>query len=403
MHSQSSARLMRSTGALRSVGEPGLLDAIPVEGWVTALCALDGMGPKRLVALLGCFEDPRSAWDAVSDGQAGRILQVCQAIGAAAPAVIAAWAHQANQCDVAAVWRRHVEFGVGVSLRGEVGYPSVFADDIEPPVVLFHQGDPDVVVGPRVAIVGTRDCTNYGYEIAFDLAHDLSQAGVSIVSGLALGIDSAAHAGAISADGAPPIGVVGSGLDVFYPRRNGPLWREVARRGVVWSEYPLGTAALAWHFPARNRLIAALADVVVVVESHAAGGALLTADAALERGHAVMAVPGPVRSAASDGTNELLASGGSASVARDASDVLIALGMAPGSRRKAIERRSSPSNHDRVVLDAVGWQPANLDDLVARTGRSIPDLAASVARLEESSWLARRGGWLERVAKPGGP
>ncbi len=178
---------------------------------------------------------------------------------------------------MAACWQRHIDAGIGVVLRGSSAYPACFVDDPEPPSILFHHGDPDVVVGTRVAIVGTRDCTRYGYDLAFEMARDLAAAGISVVSGLALGIDSAAHAGALDADLAPPIAVVGSGLDVVYPRRNGPLWRRVAARGVVWSEYPLGSSAVAWHFPARNRLIAALADVVVVVESHGTGGALLTA------------------------------------------------------------------------------------------------------------------------------
>jgi DNA processing protein len=284
-------------------------------------------------------------------------------------------------------------------VRGGPSYPELFAADLDPPTILFHHGDPDVVGGHRVAIVGTRDCTRYGYDLAFELGRDLAAVGVAIVSGLALGIDSAAHSGAIDADAAPPIAVVGTGLDVIYPRRNGPLWREVVRRGVVWSEYPLGSIAAPWHFPARNRLIATLADVVVVVESHATGGALLTAELALERNRPVLAVPGAVRSPASRGTNDLLAEGGSAAVARDATDVLVALGMASGSRRTARERRVRPSPSDRAVLDAIGWQPATLDHLVLRTSRSVPELAGALARLEQASWIAQRGGWFERVAK----
>jgi DNA processing protein len=375
---------------------------LPPEAWVTALSSLEAMGPKRLRAVLDHYGDGQTAWNAVAAGRAHRVPAIRPAMGIKAEAVAAAWARDGSRLDVGDYWQRHGEAGIGVTLRDQAAYPELFAHDIDPPTILFHLGDPDVVVGTRVAIVGTRDCTRYGHELAFELGHDLSAAGVSIVSGLALGIDSAAHAGAISADGAPPIAVVGSGLDVIYPRRNGPLWREVARRGLVWSEYPLGSVAAPWHFPARNRLIAALADVVVVVESHATGGALLTADAALDRGRIVMAVPGPVRSPASRGTNDLLASSGSTSVARDATDVLVALGMVPGSRRKAAERRERPSADDRAVLNAMGWQPATLDHLVLRTGRSVADLSSALARLERSSWVVPRGGWFERVAKTDG-
>ncbi len=189
---------------------------------------------------------------------------------------------------------------------------------------------------------------------------------------------------------------------MIYPRRNGPLWREVARRGLIWSEYPLGSAASGWHFPARNRLIAALSDVVVVVESHATGGALRTVDEALRRDRTVMAVPGPVRSPASAGTNQLLADGPQTTVARDATDVLVALGLAAGSRRTTVERRVRPRPGDQSVLDAMGWQPVTLDHLLLRTGVTLADLAGSLLRLESEGWVAQRGGWFERKAKAGG-
>ena len=374
---------------------------LPVEAWVTALTALEGMGPRRLRALLDHHKSAEAAWGALAAGRAHRVAAVAGAMGPEVPGLARRWSDQVASFDPAEYWRRHRAAGIGVTVRGTPAYPDVFDDDPEPPTILFHQGDPDVVVGPRVAIVGTRDCTRYGFELAHELGHDLAVAGVSVISGLALGIDSAAHAGALAADAAPPIALVGSGLDVIYPRRNGPLWRQVARRGLVWSEYPMGTAATAWHFPARNRLIAALADVVVVVESHASGGALLTAGEALERATTVMAVPGPVHSPSSAGTNRLLADGGGAAVARDAADVLLALGMSPGARRRAAERRRPPASADREVLDAFGWQPVTLDHLVLRTGRPVPELAGALARLEADGWVAPRGGWFERVAKSG--
>ena len=377
-------------------------DDLPAEAWVTALSSLEGMGPRRLRALLDHYPHEHDAWQAVAAGRAQAVPAVGAAMGPKREMVAESWVRQTRALDPADYWMGHGAAGIGVMLRGRPAYPDLFEDDLEPPTILFHLGDPDVVVGPRVAIVGTRDCTRYGHEIAFELGHDLSTAGVAIVSGLALGIDSAAHAGAIAADASPPIAVVGSGLDVIYPRRNGPLWREVARRGVVWSEYPMGSVPVPWHFPARNRLIAAVADVVVVVESHASGGALLTAEEALDRSRPVMAVPGSVHNPSSKGSNQLLSEGGGASVARDATDVLVALGMASGSRRTSVERRPPPSEADQLVLDAIGWQPATLDHVVLRTGGSVSDLAASLARLERDGWVEPRGGWFERVAKSGG-
>lgn len=375
---------------------------LPSEAWVTALSGLEGMGPAGLRALLADHATPDEAWRTV---QRGRFTPPASAVPGSPeriPKLVATWAATTATFDVGACWQRHVDAGVGVVLRGAASYPSAFVDDPQPPSILFHHGDPDVVVGTRVAIVGTRDCTRYGYDLAFEMARELSAAGISVVSGLALGIDSAAHAGALDADLAPPIAVVGSGLDVIYPRRNGPLWRKVAARGVVWSEYPLGSPALAWHFPTRNRLIAALADVVVVVESHGSGGALLTARDAERRGRPVMAVPGPVHSPSSVGCNDLLADSPTTAMARDATDVLVAIGLQSRSQRPSTERRPRPTADDRAILEALGWQPATLDHLLLRTGRSIPELASALVRLEQGGWVAPRGGWYERVAKPGG-
>src|SRR4029077_4499742 len=141
------------------------------------------------------------------------------------------WAEAAARVDVASVWQRHVDRGIGVAALGSSAYPAPLADDIEPPGVLFSRGDPNGISGPRVAIVGTRDATRYGLDVAYELGRELAAAGVAIVSGLAVGIDGAAHWGALPADPAPPIGVVGSGLDVVYPQRNASLWRAVERRG----------------------------------------------------------------------------------------------------------------------------------------------------------------------------
>ena len=198
-----------------------------------------------------------------------------------------------RRIDPAAYWQAHAEAGIGVAALGSSAFPAPLAADDDPPAVIFWQGDLDHLAGVRAAVVGTRKATRYGLDVAHELGRRLAESGIAVVSGLALGIDGAAHAGALAAEAAPPVAVVGSGLDRVYPRAHGPLWRQVARAGVVLSEYPLGAPAAAWQFPARNRLIAALADVVVVVESQATGGAMGTAVEAARRGVPVLAVPGP--------------------------------------------------------------------------------------------------------------
>lgn len=375
--------------------------ALPDEAWVTALALLDHMGPARLAALLQ-EDPPADAWRRVASGATLRRIgaRFAATLGAEADRLARSWARDAARLDPAAIWHAHSDAGIGVTIRSSAAYPTAFVDDIDAPSIVFSQGDPDALIGPRVAVVGTRDCTRYGHDFARRLGAELSAAGVSVISGLALGIDGAAHAGALDAAGAPPIAVVGTGLDVVYPRRNASLWHRVVDTGVVITEYPLTTPPLAWHFPARNRLIAALADVVVVVESQERGGSMLTVDEAVRRDVDVMALPGPVTSKVSAGTNKILSEGGL--VVRDATDVLVRLGMSTGTRRRAAERRPPPTSEDRGVLDAFGWQPATFDQLVLRTGLGLYDLTLALDRLAEAGWVERRGGWYERIAKPGG-
>ncbi len=224
---------------------------------------------------------------------------------------------------------------------------------------------------------------------------------MAVVSGLALGIDGAAHRGSIdhlaTDAGAAPIGVIGCGHDLPYPDRHRALWAEVAARGVLLGEAPLGGRPVAWRFPARNRIIAALADIVVVVESHAVGGSLLTVREAIDRGVDVMAVPGSVRSPAAAGVNQLLAEG--CHPVRDADDVLVALGMVPGGRRSGPDPRPPPDASEREVLEAFDWEPATLEHLALRTGRAVPDLALRLHRLETGGWITAQGPWYERVGE----
>jgi DNA processing protein len=399
---------------------PRPLDApLPDEAWVVALASLDQMGPARLRALLDDHPPPE-AWRRVLAGRlaADPATPLGRALGREraghrdgadegaprAGAVLARWRRQAATIDVSERWAAHVGAGVDVMIRSSPRFPAVVAGDPEPPSVLFSVGDRDALDAPRVAVVGTRDCTRYGYDVARELGAELAANGVAVVSGLALGIDGAAHAGALAADATPPVAVVGSGLDRRYPARNAPLWRRVAGAGLILSEYPLGTPPLAWHFPARNRLIVALAEVVVVVESPERGGSMLTVDCAIERGVEVMAVPGPVTAPSSAGTNGLLADG--RPVVRDAADVLVALGLSAASRRSsaggqatAPDGRTPVAPGDRPVIDALGWQPATFDQLVRRTGLSVVEMAAALHRLVTDGWIAQRGGWYERLGR----
>jgi DNA processing protein len=303
---------------------------LPGAAYAAALASLPGVGPAWLVDALTRYEPPQ-AWHLVAVGDLGRPDR-----GRRAPTG-PAWADVAKQLDVGALWARCQRNGISVTWAGAPDYPTALKGGPSPAGVLFWAGEIGTREGcPRAAVVGTRRCTPEGAAIAHQLGYDLSRAGVCVVSGLALGIDGAAHAGALAwvRDSEGPalpvlragstVGVAASGVDVVYPRRHGALWREAVRLGAVISETPPGQPAQAWRFPSRNRVIAALAQIVVVVECHASGGSWHTVDAAIVRGTDVGAVPGSVYSSASVGTNMLIHEG--AVPVRDARDVLDVLG-----------------------------------------------------------------------------
>jgi DNA processing protein len=219
--------------------------------------------------------------------------------------------------------------------RHDPQFPAALREVPSPPWALFGKGDPLLLSrlcpDSTVAIVGSRRATAYGREIARTLGHDLADAGLAVVSGLAFGIDACAHRGAL--DTGTTVAVLGCGADICYPANHRSLWRRISERGLVISEMPVGAGPWRWTFPARNRLVAAAAGMTVVVEAAQRSGSLITANLAADLGRDLGAVPGPVNSRASAGTNDLLAGG--ACVVREAQDVLDAM-LGPGITRPAL-------------------------------------------------------------------
>ena len=254
------------------------------------------------------------------------------------------------------------------------------------PHALYGTGDRELVAGldplKAVTIVGSRRSTGYGREVAHEMARLLSAAGIVVVSGLALGIDSAAHEGALEGGG-PTIAVLGPGADRAYPRSRSRLYRRIREHGAVVSELPPGAPTFRWMFPARNRLMAAMAGVTVVVEAAERSGSLITAEMAIEGGAQVGAVPGPVTAGSSSGTNRLLAEG--AAVVRDAQDVLDLL-LGPG----AVEIGSlgpplAPT--PQAVLEAVAGGAATADAIASGTGVPFTEALMTLASLERDGYV----------------
>lgn len=377
---------------------------LPLAAWGAALAALDLMNPLRLRTLLSDGLDPEQAWACLAAGRPPRALAAMTGDDA-----VKQWRAATATVDPAEVWRRCRAIGLAVHVKGfDTTYPAALADDPSAPLVLFSLGDLAALDRPRAALVGTRNATVMGREIAFELGAALAEAGVTVVSGLAAGIDAACHRGALSvADLAPPVGVVGSGLDVVYPAANRSLWDAVASHGLLLSEQPPGARPMPYNFPLRNRIIAALGDPLVVVESHERGGSLITAHQAIRRGHMVMAVPGSIRSPASVGTNQLLRDG--CHVLLDPLDVLVVVGLAtagaPSSQLTlplggSSTDRSPETSPDRWLLDGLGGAPATIDDLVERSGRDLDQILAAMSRLDDHGLITQRGPWVMPVGRP---
>jgi len=272
--------------------------------------------------------------------------------------------------------------------RHQHRYPVALGQD-EAPAALFGRGDPQLLGHLRpehaVAIVGARRASSYGREVARQLGRDLAEAGLAVVSGLAFGIDACAHRGAL--ESGLTVAVLGCGADVAYPASHRSLWRRIGESGLVLSELPPGTGAWRWGFPARNRIMAALAGMTVVVEAVERSGSLVTADFAAALGYTVGAVPGPVGSRVSAGPNSLLADG--ATLVRDAQDVLDAM-LGPGvrrrrhdrsRRRRRLRRGGERTQRDRRADGRRGRPPQRAaSDLRIRLGRLPRLLADSLQR-----------------------
>jgi DNA processing protein len=260
--------------------------------------------------------------------------------------------------------------------RSDRAFPPLLRSIHDPPPGLFVRGarDLDLLATSSVAIVGARACSAYGASVATDLGRELAAAGVSVVSGLARGVDAAAHRGALGSG--TTVAVLGCGIDRDYPRAHAVLAAEVAAQGLIVSEYPPGVEPAPWRFPARNRIVAGLTLATVVVEARERSGALITADLALDEGREVLAVPGEITSQLSCGTNQLLRLG--AVPVACAADVLDAIGIEPPPAREPPSLEPQLEVVRAVVADAA----TTANEIARQTGQSAGAVAAALAELE---------------------
>ncbi|MCL2337045.1 MAG: DNA-processing protein DprA [Firmicutes bacterium] len=272
-------------------------------------------------------------------------------------------------------------------------YPAQLKNIYDPPPVLYARGDRNSLHELGVALVGARRATAYGLSVAEKLARELAASGVVVISGMARGIDTAAHRGALKGGG-KTAAVLGCGLDVIYPRENAKLADEIAANGVVLSEFPPGSQPEAWHFPVRNRVISGLAKIVVVVEATEKSGALITANVALEQGRDVMAVPGQITAANSRGTNNLIKQG--AAVVLDAADIKAELGLGELFKPQTPEQAGHlQMNEDETLISRlIAYDPVAVETLVQKTGLPAGRVLTALMYLEMKGLVRQMPGRL---------
>lgn len=279
------------------------------------------------------------------------------------------------------VVQRLEKMDVALYFRGEEGYPALLEEIYDPPPVLYTRGASGPAMKKCIAMIGTRHCTRYGIRAAKHLAEELAENGCTVVSGMARGVDTAAHAGALEAGGFT-IAVLGGGPDVVYPAENRRLYEQILQCGCAVSEYYPGTAPAPGNFPARNRIISGLSQAVIVVESREKGGSMITVRMAQEQGRDVFAVPGNIDSPASKGTNLLIGEG--AMPVTCAEDVLFAMGWQTKGKKQPQTAASfqAADQTEQKVYDALQEGDLTVDAICQITGLPVSKLSACLTLME---------------------
>ncbi|MFZ5878825.1 MAG: DNA-processing protein DprA [Chloroflexota bacterium] len=347
--------------------------------WV-GFTLIKGIGAVRLQALIRHFGDLESAWkakpaDLAEAGLGGKLVErIIQAREGA---------------DLEKISAQIIRQGIQILTWDDETYPARLREIDQPPPVLYLRGEylPDDLFA--VAIVGTRRITPYGRQVTEEIASFLAANGITVVSGLARGVDAVAHTAALRAGGRT-IGVLGSGVDRIYPPEHRALAEQMTERGAVVSDYAPGTPPDASNFPPRNRIISGLSLAVVVIEAGETSGALITAEFAAEQGREVFAVPGSILAPQSKGTNKLIQQG--AQPLLTASDLMQALNLTRMGEQKAARKILPGDEVEARLYAALGGQPVHVDELGNLTGLPIEKVSATLTLMELKGMVRQVGG-----------
>jgi len=352
--------------------------------YLNALNKISGVGPQKFKLLLNFFSSPEEIWRAeAKEFRAAKIGEaLTEKVIAERPAI-----------DPDAEWEKMKKENIQMITLPGPSYPRLLKESANPPYIIYMKGDASLLEesAPMISTVGSRKYTTYGAQAAETLARDLANAGVTIVSGMALGIDTFAHRGALSAGG-KTIAVLGNSLDDanIYPRNNFNLSRDILENGLLLSEYPLETSAGPMTFPARNRIIAGLSLGTVVVEAGEKSGALITAEMALENNRDVFAVPGPIFSLQSIGANNLIKKG--AKVVTGVKDILEELNLDKVENKVPLTAKIPASKEEEVLLKILGSEPLHIDNISKISKLGTASAASTLSLMEIKGWAKNIGG-----------
>lgn len=350
--------------------------------WV-ALCGIHGLGSQGICQLLRTFGSPEAVFDASP-------LQLEQVVPGEVAVQIRAGPDNAA-IETALEWLRQSDRNHLITLA-DPEYPRALLEIADPPPLLYAKGELKWLNTPAIAVVGSRSASPQGERNAESFAQALAEQGYTIVSGLALGIDGAAHRGALKANGAT-IAVVGTGLDIVYPSRHRDLAHQIAERGLLLSEFPLGTPSRAHNFPRRNRIISGLASGCLVVEANIQSGSLITARLAAEQGREVFAIPGSIHAPLSKGCHQLIKQG--AKLVDCIQDIVDELGSV--TQKNLPETPQTPPDAN-PLLEIMGFEPVSMEVLLERSGLTSESLSAMLLMLElENKVASLPGGRYQRL------
>ena len=345
------------------------------------LSMIKGLGPIRLNNLIKRFKNPYEIWNASKQE-----LSQVKGIGKIAGKIV----KQRKKININKIKKQLNKNNIKYKTIEDDNFPSILKNIYDPPPILYYKGNFDFTQ-TGIAIVGSRRCTNYGKNIAKKIAYKLVQRGITIISGMARGIDTCSHLGAVEGGG-KTIAVLGSGLDVIYPPENKKLFREIQKNGLVLSEFPPGVEPLAQNFPRRNRIISGLAKGVLVVEASDNSGSLITSDLALEQGKEVFAVPGNINRAQSQGTNDLIKKG--AKMVTNVSDILeeIFLYNDFSSTREKATYPQLTEKEEIVVKVLQTKEKIHINEVIELTDLKVNEINTILLKLELKGLISREDG-----------